>query len=230
MARLPALVSALHEVDGRERVTLEHIARVVREAGLIVTTKRGSGASPMSVRDAANLLIGANGCDAPKDAALAVQRFRTLAPRYPRRADPSRAGVFLALDAAKTFGDAVEALIVGAPELGALFLAWAKETYANETPDAQRILALGSLAAVGVSVRLRSPIAAEIVLWRSPGGNYQVEDQWEFRVDARLFEQGFYDTRRPDRRIEVSFGFETLLRIAGAVLDTSENQAPAGEQ
>ena len=45
MAKLPALVDALAAADYRSRATIDQIARVVREAGYIPTTKRGSGAA-----------------------------------------------------------------------------------------------------------------------------------------------------------------------------------------
>jgi hypothetical protein len=49
------------ECDDRDRTTREHIARVICEAGHMPTTRQGSDAAEMEFREAANLLIGADG-------------------------------------------------------------------------------------------------------------------------------------------------------------------------
>ena len=61
MAALAALVSALAECDDRDRTALEHIAYALREAGHIPAIRQGSDAAEMEFREAANLLIGADG-------------------------------------------------------------------------------------------------------------------------------------------------------------------------
>jgi hypothetical protein len=83
LARLPALIDAYAAFDGRDHATIKLIARTIREAGLIPTTKRGSGASTMSEREVVNLLLGANGAEAPVAAPQAVDRLRRLALRIP---------------------------------------------------------------------------------------------------------------------------------------------------
>src|SRR4051812_7681883 len=97
---------------------LDHIARVVREArpDLIPTTKRGSGASEMTEREAANLLLATNGADVAKDASVAVDRFRSLRFHY---ADPRelQVGTLQAISNSKSFGEALETLIAGMPEI-----------------------------------------------------------------------------------------------------------------
>jgi hypothetical protein len=114
MAKLPALVRALLPLDGREYPTLDLIARTVREAGLISTTKRGSGASEMTARDAANLLIGMHAVQSPKLAAHAVVQFRPLRrlarPDGEADALPNGTG-HKAIRDAETFGEALDALI-----------------------------------------------------------------------------------------------------------------------
>lgn len=75
MAKLPALVDALTAIDGRPRGAIDHVARAIREAGLIQTTKRGRGASDMTATDAAYLLIGLYGSDQPAHAAKAATEF-----------------------------------------------------------------------------------------------------------------------------------------------------------
>lgn len=78
MARLPALVDALAAVDGRERGVLDHMAREIREAGLIQTTKRGRGSAEMSSLDAAHLLLGVYGSNGRGTAAEAASIFGSL--------------------------------------------------------------------------------------------------------------------------------------------------------
>src|SRR5215213_6306434 len=66
-------VLALHVL-----ATIDHIARVIREADYIPTTKRGSGAAEMTAQEAVNLLLAANGADTPSDGPAAIDRFRSL--------------------------------------------------------------------------------------------------------------------------------------------------------
>ncbi|MHB0672219.1 hypothetical protein [Roseomonas mucosa] len=77
MVRLPALVSALAATDYRTPVTIDNIARQLREADLVVRDKRGIGAASQGVREVANLLLG-NCADQPKNAVDTVMRFRSL--------------------------------------------------------------------------------------------------------------------------------------------------------
>ena len=83
MARLPALIDALAAADGRPRRSVDHVAREVREAGFIQTTKRGRGAAEMTSLDAAYLLLGLYGAATPADAKAAAQEmaeFRNIVP------------------------------------------------------------------------------------------------------------------------------------------------------
>lgn len=73
MARFPKLVDALAEVDGRPRGVLDHMAREVREAGLIETTGAGWAAAQMTSLDAAHLILGVYGSSGRGDAADAAR-------------------------------------------------------------------------------------------------------------------------------------------------------------
>lgn len=75
MARLPALVDAVAAIDDRPRGAVDHVARAVREAGLIQTTKRGRGASEMMARDAAALILGFYGAIQPAQSAQAAEEL-----------------------------------------------------------------------------------------------------------------------------------------------------------
>lgn len=80
MARLPQLILALAQVDGRRPPTIEHVSRVLREAGLLATGKRGVGAPEMDFDDAAALLIGVNSSDVLIDSAAATKVMLDLRP------------------------------------------------------------------------------------------------------------------------------------------------------
>ncbi len=220
MAKLPALVSALAECDDRDRSTLDHIARVIREAGLIPTTKRGSGASDMTVREAANLLIGASTAEHPKSAAMVVPLYRSLIGQNLSPNDEQR-GVFARISEARTFGDALETLIEGAPEVLASSFQYVDDAYGgNHTAEQLRLLKAmvlrGDLAAVEVIFSRPTPYAEMRVVTR-PAGQERLQYHWRFMVDADLFMQGFYTDRRRDRTSTVTVGLRTLLALFAAV-------------
>lgn len=80
MARLPTLVDAIAQHDGRGRATIAHVARRLRDTGRIISSKRGAGGAVMTVRDAATLLVGAYADVSPHNAPDAVERAMTLQP------------------------------------------------------------------------------------------------------------------------------------------------------
>lgn len=80
MARLPAMVDALVAIDGRERVVIDNIARAVREAGFIQTTKRGRGAAEMTSSDAAALVVGLYGSAGMLDAPRVLEAMTRTRP------------------------------------------------------------------------------------------------------------------------------------------------------
>lgn len=112
--KLPGLVRLLAEDDERGEPAIAHIARMIREAGHLPTTKRGRGASEMGVLEAANLLIAAHATDVPAKVSETVDTFRKL------RQIPMRKSEGLSIDTSTwwkrasscaTFGDALEILI-----------------------------------------------------------------------------------------------------------------------
>lgn len=110
--KLPGLVRLLAEDDERGEPAIAHIARVIREAGHLPTTKRGRGASDMGVLEAANLLIAAHATDVPNKVSETVETFRKLHPLPTRE----RHGMHLSRSpwwsrlAQSSFGDALESL------------------------------------------------------------------------------------------------------------------------
>ncbi|WP_281805363.1 hypothetical protein [Methylocystis echinoides] len=218
MAKLPALVDAIAEVDGRDRATIDHVARVIREAGYIPTTKRGSGASEMTAREAANLLLALKGADAPKDGPLAIDRFRSL-----RQEETPHSGVnyegFSQLPIAiknvaeaRTFGEALEALIDGAPELSQCLRQCVFEAYGEpRAPLIFKMVETGSFAGVEVTLKRYQ---AEVALWRNFAGQPETDFITTFLPDLERQEAGFYGAGTKDHRVAVGFGFPTLIHIA----------------
>jgi hypothetical protein len=113
MAKLPALVKAIQEVDGRDKKTLDHIARVVREAGYIPTGKRGSGSAEMTFEAAANYLIALNNIAPPKQLPDAIEHMRGLKRQI---CTGGAVSLFKEIDQAPDFGSALEATIKGFPQ------------------------------------------------------------------------------------------------------------------
>src|SRR4051812_27564455 len=78
MAFFNDLVKAVAEAEGMELMTVRGIGLNVRDGGYIAKSGRGLSAARMTVRDAANLLIGVNASAMAKDAASAVEPYRSL--------------------------------------------------------------------------------------------------------------------------------------------------------
>jgi hypothetical protein len=78
MARLSDLVKVLAMTEGLDEVSVGIFARRAREAGLILQGGRGRSAARMTVRDAANLLIGVNASALAKDVPKVIKGYRNL--------------------------------------------------------------------------------------------------------------------------------------------------------
>jgi hypothetical protein len=240
MAKLPALVSALAECDGRDRATLEHIARVIREAGYIPTTKRGAGAAEMTAREAANLFIGANGCDAPKDAPLAIDRFRSLVMHDAYVRDRTEVETFKQIAEASNFGVALEALIDGMGEVLGAAENWLRDGYKdrpNLVDGYYRSLVskpwFGGFIPFHLDVRM-DRYAAEISCRVAaadehgtiePNNNKRLEFRAKFLVDFNRLEEGFYGASH-DRRVSVLVTGFSLLKLWSALQDKTFEANP----
>lgn len=221
MAKLPALVSALAEVDGREQKTIEHTARVIREAGYIPTTKRGSGAAEMTSREAVNLLLALNGADAPIDAPLAIDRFRSLELYDCVGGEKSDALEALrAISAVKTFGEALEVLIDGMPEIVigvSNFLDAASET--EQGANACKKLLFSSSWENPVSFKVTLERYSSRIELKTWVGSSHVDAHWRtefnalFTMDMDRARRGFYGRGDGDRKVAVTITGLTLLKL-----------------
>ena len=223
MAKLPALVTALSEVDGRERKAVDHIARTIRERGYITTGKRGGGAAEMTPHEAANMLIALNGADTPKEGPLAIDRFRSLRQWFAGTAKDIRDRVDSYDQQIKpvqdimdvhTFGEALDALIEDVPELVAALRAYAHEAHNNIDPATldEKLLGMMRLRMFGLEITFER-YAAKIELYTMYGSNRRVEFEASFMQDMDRAESGFYGKEWPDRRISVTIGAPTLIAV-----------------
>ena len=208
MARLPELCAALAKVDGRDAAAIGRIARVVREAGLITTTKRGVGAADMTAADAANLIIALEGCEAAKDAVAAVRRFRA-AKRLRFKSSPTlKFEPYRSIDAATNFGEALEMSIDAVPAIIAEIAGVICAVAGDDTKLFLRILFAGTTIPADQLVISFSPTMASIE--RLKIGNPE-SDQIRFRFlthdDAPVAMPGV------DRNITVRIGLPTLIRV-----------------
>lgn len=216
MAKLPALIRALVPLDGREQTALELIARTVREAGFIATTKRGSGASEMTAADAASLLIGANAAQSLRAAPQAVRQFRALRrlgrPDGEAETMPNGTGHKLIRDA-ETFGEALEALIKHLPNLDFEFMG----SVPNPPRQGFDYSDTGSITQPDIAVDFQStPLARITITWdkrlfsSDPAGSFI----YEYGSDQQA--------SNPDRLI--------TTRIGRATIQALENALHAGDE
>jgi hypothetical protein len=197
----------------------------------------------MTAREAANLLLGLNGADAPKDAPLAIDRFRSLRFHIAETEhEEHQLAVFKAIDGCENLGVALELLIEGMPEI--LIGAFAFIDAGHEKENL-RALYKRELLGPGWS---RPPIVlrvamkryyAEIELKTWVGSSVQdarwrTEFKAEFVQDADRFMDGFYGKMNSDRSVTVEFTGRTLLKLWLTLhkdtelgLDTSGLEKPA---
>ena len=203
MATLPILVSAVAAVDGRDRATIEHTARIIREAGFIATGKRGGGAAEMDFAAAANLLIGLNAADAPKDAPAAIAFIRQLKKR--RMANETGWPILDEVAAAETFGEALERFLSGAAELFDVAAALLVTAY-GEGHLRQVAVGLGPISFAIEIGRSSARLALE-----SPGLEKKV--QWAEEYTADAFDPAYHQRAGFDRHVTVSVGAPTIIKI-----------------
>jgi len=120
MARLPALVDLVSGFGCFQRIRVDQQARTLREAGMLSPSKRGTGASEVTSRDAACLLMAVLATDAAVWCPEAVGAYASLTTSRPRgkpRSDCDRA-IFDALSRSKSPVDALESLVTEAARDG----------------------------------------------------------------------------------------------------------------
>jgi hypothetical protein len=251
LAKLPALCASLAKVGGKPRETIDHVARIIREAGYITTTKRGSGAAEMTARDAVNLLLGVTGADAPKGAPVAIDRFRSLRKNYalgrPKVSIDDRGThhadyepeleAFKAIAKAETFGDALELLLDGGiREILFAAFAFIEAGYPGTEHKAHRdMLRVGFLtrswdAPFSFTVTLHRYFAE--MSCKTWVGSSVEEAHWrdefsaQYLVDAERFMAGFYGTGESGWRVSVTIDGQTFLSLYLALVGEFDEALP----
>jgi hypothetical protein len=221
MAKLPSIVTAIAEVDGRDRPSVDHVARTIRERGYISTGKRGGGAADVQPHEVANLLIALNGADSAKEGPLAIDRFRSLRQMYAGTSADFKRRLAAYDELPKplqdvmdvhTFGEALDALIEGVPDLAASFRQYVAVAY--EFPPEKAEAQVGSmirLSLLGLAVTF-SRYAGKIEMFTMNGSERRVEFEAAFIKDTDRLDSGFYGNDWPDRSVRVTIGFYTLAR------------------
>jgi hypothetical protein len=228
MAKLPALVSTLAKHDERDRSSLNHVARVIREEGYIPTTKRGIGAAGMTTEAAVNLFLGLNGCESSKEAPLAIARFRSLRLDESSLKDMDH-DTLRKVASAENFGIALEHLVDGSPSLVKWMRGFIDAGFKDKRVRAiyqDRLLKLNWTS---------PPIAFEIELQRNPYGarislqtwvgsspldaHWRTEFNADFFFDHSHFEKGLYGPSK-SRRIVVTVPANVLVDIWLTLTDT----------
>ncbi|MFN3668137.1 MAG: hypothetical protein ACK4VY_02420 [Brevundimonas sp.] len=244
MARLPALIDAIAEHDGRGRPTIFHIARRVRDAGLIASKTRGAGAAAMTYRDAAILLMAVNGDINPLGSVAAAQALTELQPAPPdkmwfmQREDlPDH---FDWLREPLGFAETLERLIEHAPDVAAWEAAYFDpgsdlETGQTETEFSIR-RSINRLAGVGGGLRpsLSRPVR---VVFYVPGHAAEVHLGWVWDdlVESDAFHEYYVppptaDLKRfphYDTLIPIEVGTPMLLALHNAVNARPPTRGPA---
>lgn len=225
MATLPAMVNLIAVSDGRPVQAIEHLARFIRERGYIQNGKRGGGAPQMNTTDAANLLIALCGSESPADAPLAIDRFRSLRPKFEGTADMIREYVdqierlpepLRNVMQCQTFGTAIEALIDGATDLLVSIMTYLKDAYPGTSEDG--LTSLYRLKTAGLRVEFSASSAA-IRLYRTGREGIVTDFLSEYMVDIKR-PPAFYgaDKLPSDRVVTVTVGLDTLLRCQASTI------------
>lgn len=225
MVSMPALIAALQPLDGRDPTTLNNIGRALRP-DFIVTSKRGGGAADMDFKSAVNLILAFYGADAARDAPAAVEVFRQL--HGYQSAGDDRLDVFAKISGAERFGNALEILIEGLPEI--LTAIW-NYILAAEFPGDPR-------------ERFEEVIKGEGPAWvnvelRRYGADIACFETGHNGAQRPVFSKRFYadpDTQRriyklglregTDKRVTIEFGLPTLIAAWGAVTSSGRLQDP----
>lgn len=215
MARLPALIDTVADLDGRDRGSVASVARAVREAGLISTTNRGRGAADMTSADAAALLLGLFGADGASRSVEGAKRLQNL--KREAVLDEDIPKLFAAIVGARTFGSALEALIEATPALHPL-----PEVEADATANSDGSLRTDP-AAVVIASSSQDRVEAHLAL------RWSEEPSREVTLTYRAEQPLPPPTKSPVRR-STSFNSRSLLAVARTLGLSSEPASTPSSQ
>jgi len=211
MTTLPQLIDALAKVDGRDHATLTQFGRVLREAGLLPTGKRGGGAPRMSPETGATILMATQGAFMPKDGPKAVTDIRSyeLCDTFPDEIPYP----FSKISDCQNCGEAMAELISIVPEIIDFMCSDIGPDPIEKQGRALRLVCR-NMAPTSLRVRIFGG-NLEILLHHFDKGPI-VKIHYQLNLD--LFDSGFYkDFTRWDRQVQVTFSLKTLIEIHACV-------------
>jgi hypothetical protein len=220
MATLPKMLELIQPVDGRDEGTLLQFGRVLREAGYIPAGKRGKGAPNMGLEHAANLLLGTYGAASPKDGPKAVANLRTL-EAYEFDGDfHEECEVLRDIMEKATFGEALEDLIIGVPELETSIVRIIDpDCNLSEEEEANcRSLARLGMGPANVKVKMY-PNWAEIAI--DQFGHIRWSARYWVNTD-RLVAGYYNEAAKADRKSVTEFSICTLAAYFAALMEGVE--------
>jgi hypothetical protein len=225
MATLSELVDTIAAVEDIDPATVALMARYIREAGLISTGGRGPSAATMSLRDAANLLIGVNATTTAVEAARTVSAYRELEAHAIRRAPDEPRMKY------GTLGEAIEqlihAIIVG--ELPEIFLH-------QEVPYALQYSFREGYVDIALKFRKSDGSASARIARTFPVEPSLAEEWLATGVGESIF-FAFYPPRQrgsprkrknriADRIEETTIGYRTLSAVGKLLVGQDDYQGP----
>lgn len=220
MATLPKMLEFIQPFDGRDEGTLLQFGRVLREAGYIPAGKRGKGAPNMGLEHAANLLLGTYGAASPKDGPKAVANLRTLEANGFEGNFHGGCEVLRDIMEKATFGEALEELIIGLPELAtSIVRIMDPDCNLSDEDEADWRSRTGrGMGPADVKVALY-PAGAEIAI--DQGGRILWKARYSVNTD-RLMAGDYNDAANADRKSITKFSIRTLAAYFAALMDGVE--------
>lgn len=215
MATLPKMLELIQPFDGRDEGTLLQFGRVLREAGYIPAGKRGKGAPDLGLEHAVNLLLGTYGAASPKDGPKAVANLRSLESYKFAGNFHEGCEVLRDIMEKKTFGEALEELIIGVPEVLTSIVRFMDPDceLSEEDEKTWRLRAARGMGPADVKVRLY-PAFAKILIMQAHRPLWEAE----YTVNGdRLAE--YNDALNADRKTIIEFSLRTLAAYFAALME-----------
>lgn len=248
MARLPALVDAIAAHDPRGHATIAHIARRVRDAGLIVSNAPGAGGAAMTYKDAATLLMAACGDTSPLGAVAAAERMRAFVPvPSDDLATMQREDLVEHFDWLRQrtgFADTLEQMIARAPELAEWEARYLEVWAADDSPPSGAVFSMERSVArfKDVNQAFRPGLARAVrVVCYVPGHAAEIHfgHMWRDLEEDDSFHEYYAAPSstgsaaktqpvepEPDGLITVEVGVATLLALHSAVNARPRTRGP----
>lgn len=231
MAVMQTLLKSLEETTSYKIKALEHIVSQCRKAGDLPPSKRGFGAAPVTVRDAANLLIATFATASPAEIvpepgrASIVAQFRSLRASIPFGSSQDAIPPFRSIGAAKDFGKALELLIENTPAIVTLNGMAIIEEHQNKEV---RSATFDDFLTGSRLIFSRPKPYAAIKLVESGAQGEIPMFAMDFHWDFDLLDQGFYASVNVDDRTQRSISLKTLLNLSAAVFGRDEEAERLG--